>query len=200
MCQFSFGSPKVRTHIHLSTCYTGWYLPSLSTFHEEPQSSLDPSFVNEYHPNTCPSLHLPAHHFHNLTFLRIDLHAKTIAEGIVDAIGRSEAGRPASKISWRILRLSTIGPAASFPSPGWGAGHTSVSFLLNPDAVGSCCVAQSPVCGAIAAHVVDDPDYIPEAEVDGVYQLYTPYFQYSIEIPLICKPCPSTSPSTRSLP
>lgn len=53
ICQFSFGSHKVRTHIHLSTCFTGWFLPSGSTVHEELVPTLDPDFPYEYHANTC---------------------------------------------------------------------------------------------------------------------------------------------------
>jgi len=138
MCLFTIGSPKVRTHIHLSTCFTGWFLPSGSVVYEELVPPLNPNIQYDEHANTCMS---PCHLIYappNATsyvllltnpFLK-DLHAKTIAEGVVNAIGRTQGGRPASKVNWRILRLSTVGPAISFPVPGWGAGHTSVSQVL----------------------------------------------------------------------
>lgn len=59
-----------------------------------------------------------------------DLHAKSIAEGAVNNLARAVPGRPASKVTFRIVRLATIGPAVSFPHPGWGAGHPSVSRVM----------------------------------------------------------------------
>ncbi|KAF8970950.1 male sterility protein-domain-containing protein [Flammula alnicola] len=129
-CQFTLGNAKVRTHIHLSTCFTGWFLPSGSIVHEELVPAIDSKVQYEEHPNTY-------------------LHAKSIAEGIVNAVGRDAS----KNVAWRILRISTLGPALSFPTPGWGAGHTS-----------------SPLCASIAAEVVDNPTSIlnPEAELDTI--------------------------------
>lgn len=49
-----------------------------------------------------------------------------------------QAGRTLHGKAARILRLATLGPAAEFPSSGWGAGHAS-----------------SPVSAAIAADPID---------------------------------------------
>ena len=78
-------------------------------------------------------------------------HAKSLAEACVDALSRPRAGCAANGKAFRIVRLSTIGPAVEFPSKGWGSGHTS-----------------SPLCAAIAAEVVEDTDTIVEgAGLDG---------------------------------
>lgn len=74
MCLFSMASAKVKTHIHLSTTFTGaipsfllllnvsrltqslragWYLPSGSIVHEELIPPTDPDAEVGEHANTC---------------------------------------------------------------------------------------------------------------------------------------------------
>ncbi|KAM0749939.1 hypothetical protein T439DRAFT_357452 [Meredithblackwellia eburnea MCA 4105] len=132
MTNFSLNNLRVRTHIHLSTTFTGWFLESGSTVLEELVPALDESAHFEEHANTY-------------------LHAKSIAEGLVNAVGRPQAGRPTPKVNWRIVRLATVGPAVQFPFPGFGAGSPS-----------------SPVCSAIAAEVVGREHYLDSAELDVI--------------------------------
>ncbi|KAL8292393.1 hypothetical protein RQP46_001005 [Phenoliferia psychrophenolica] len=132
MCQFTIASLRVRTHIHLSTTFTGWYQENGAVVLEELVPELDQSVQAQDHANTY-------------------LHAKSITEGLVNAIARPQAGRPKSKINWRVVRLATVGPAVAFPYPGYGAGSPS-----------------SPVCSAIAAEVVTSANYCLNSELDGM--------------------------------
>ncbi|KLU92853.1 hypothetical protein MAPG_11735 [Magnaporthiopsis poae ATCC 64411] len=104
--RFSLGSSSAKTHIHLSTTYVGWFMRNGSTMTEDfLQNDLDDD-SNDTHANTY-------------------LHAKTLAEESVNALFKPQAGRPLHGKSVRILRISTLGAAAAFPSPGCGACQTS---------------------------------------------------------------------------
>lgn len=97
--------------------------------------------------NLFSSYSLDSHQTHVNTYF----HAKSLAEASVDALSRPRAGCEPHGKAFRIVRLSTIGPAVAFPSRGWGSGHTS-----------------SPLCAAIAADVVEDTESIVSgAGLDG---------------------------------
>lgn len=84
-------------------------------------------------------------------------HAKTIAEGCVNALWAPQNGRALHGKSARILRLSTIGPSIAFPRPAWGAGHPS-----------------SPLCAAIAAVELPDMSHFADgAFLDGENALFS---------------------------
>ena len=84
------------------------------------------------------------------------LHAGSLAETVVNALLSPQRGRRGHGKAARIFRLATLGPAAEFPSPGWGSGHPS-----------------SPVSAAVAAEPFDDEDLRPwmpaGAALDGTY-------------------------------
>ncbi|PWN46660.1 hypothetical protein IE53DRAFT_391171 [Violaceomyces palustris] len=129
--RFSLTSPRVKTHIHLSTSFVGWFLDHGKVVKEDfIQNDLDADVTN--------------HSDHVNTYF----HAKTLAEGCVNALFTQQAGRKLHRKAARIFRLSTIGPAVDFPRKGWGAGHPS-----------------SPVCAALAAEKVKDLS----ALVDGAF-------------------------------
>ncbi|KAL8369912.1 hypothetical protein RB595_000326 [Gaeumannomyces hyphopodioides] len=104
--RFSLGSSNVKTHIHLSTTYVGWFMGNGSTVTEDFLQNDLGEDGDETHANTY-------------------LHAKTLAEESVNALFKPQAGRPVHGKSVRILRICTLGAAAAFPSPGCGACQTS---------------------------------------------------------------------------
>ncbi|UZJ55729.1 hypothetical protein CBS101457_005049 [Exobasidium rhododendri] len=119
--RFSLLSYKVKTHIHISTTFVAWFLPDGSVVKENLiQEGLSSDGKYEHHVNTY-------------------FHAKTLAEGCVNALFVPQNGRTHHGKAARILRLSTIGPSISFPRPAWGAGHPS-----------------SPLCAALAAEEIKD--------------------------------------------
>ncbi|KAI9332464.1 male sterility protein-domain-containing protein [Zopfochytrium polystomum] len=124
--RFSLLTSSVKTHIHVSTTFIGWYLP-------------DGSLITEtLTPDGCGS-RIDAHSKHANTYFE----AKTYAESFVNNLFTPQVGRNLHSKACRIVRLATLGPAVRFPRKAWGAGHPS-----------------SPVCAAIAAHVVGDEEQL----------------------------------------
>ncbi|KAI9309891.1 hypothetical protein DFJ73DRAFT_945371 [Zopfochytrium polystomum] len=124
--RFSLLTSSVKTHIHVSTTFIGWYLP-------------DGSLITEtLTPDGCGS-RIDAHSKHANTYFE----AKTYAESFVNNLFTPQVGRNLHGKACRIVRLATLGPAVRFPRKAWGAGHPS-----------------SPVCAAIAAHVVGDEEQL----------------------------------------
>ncbi|KAI9326141.1 male sterility protein-domain-containing protein [Zopfochytrium polystomum] len=130
--RFSLLTKSVKTHIHISTTYVGWYLK-------------DGSLVTEsLTPEGCGS-RVDAHATHVNTYFE----AKTYAESCINSLFTSQVGRPLHGKTCRIVRLATLGPAAAYPRPAWGAGHPS-----------------SPVCAVLAAHPFSVDLIAPGAKLD----------------------------------
>ncbi|KAH8883077.1 hypothetical protein GQ53DRAFT_664826 [Thozetella sp. PMI_491] len=106
--RFSLTSTQVKTHLHVSTSYVGWYKSPGSTIYERLSQEGSHTSVSDYetHANSY-------------------LQAASIAESCVNAIFSPQAGQVIHGKAARIIRLATLGPAAEFPRPGWGVGHPS---------------------------------------------------------------------------
>lgn len=106
--RFSLLTWNVKTHIHVSTTFVGWYLKDGSLVSETLTPEGCGTQVNEQaeHVNTY-------------------FTAKTYAEACVNSLFTSQVGRKLSGKTCRIVRLATLGPALDFPRNAWGAGHPS---------------------------------------------------------------------------
>ncbi|KXS19037.1 hypothetical protein M427DRAFT_67590 [Gonapodya prolifera JEL478] len=103
--QFSLLTPNVKTHIHISTTFIGWYLS-------------DGSVVSE---TLCPTAATSSPQLGK--HVNSYFESKTYAESTVNTLFTAQAGRKPHGKTARIVRLATLGPAAEFPRPGWGSGH-----------------------------------------------------------------------------
>lgn len=106
--RFSLLTWNVKTHIHVSTTFVGWYLKNGSLVSESLTPEGCGTQVDEQgeHVNTY-------------------FQAKTYAESCVNSLFTSQVGRKLHGKSCRIVRLATLGPAVDFPRAAWGAGHPS---------------------------------------------------------------------------
>ncbi|KIS66431.1 uncharacterized protein UMAG_05422 [Mycosarcoma maydis] len=106
--RFSLLTWNVKTHIHVSTTFVGWYLNNGSLVSETltPQGCGTRVDEQSEHVNTY-------------------FQAKTYAESCVNSLFTSQVGRKLHGKACRIVRLATLGPAIDFPRPAWGAGHPS---------------------------------------------------------------------------
>ncbi|SOV01968.1 uncharacterized protein UDID_08261 [Ustilago sp. UG-2017a] len=106
--RFSLLAWKVKTHIHVSTTFVGWYLKNGSLVSETLTPDACGTQVDEQgeHVNTY-------------------FQAKTYAESCVNSLFTSQVGRKLHDKTCRIVRLATLGPAIDFPRDAWGAGHPS---------------------------------------------------------------------------
>ncbi|GAC93613.1 NRPS-like enzyme [Pseudozyma hubeiensis SY62] len=106
--RFSLLTWNVKTHIHVSTTFVGWYLKNGSLVSESLTPEGCGTQVDEQseHVNTY-------------------FQAKTYAESCVNSLFTSQVGRKLHGKTCRIVRLATLGPAIDFPRDAWGAGHPS---------------------------------------------------------------------------
>ncbi|SJX65858.1 uncharacterized protein SRS1_16412 [Sporisorium reilianum f. sp. reilianum] len=106
--RFSLLTWNVKTHIHVSTTFVGWYLKNGSLVSETLTPEGCGTQVDEQteHVNTY-------------------FQAKTYAESCVNSLFTSQVGRKLHGKTCRIVRLATLGPAIDFPRNAWGAGHPS---------------------------------------------------------------------------
>ncbi len=106
--RFSLLTWNVKTHIHVSTTFVGWYLKNGSLVSESLTPEGCGTQVDEQaeHVNTY-------------------FQAKTYAESCVNSLFTSQVGRKLHGKTCRIVRLATLGPAIDFPRIAWGAGHPS---------------------------------------------------------------------------
>lgn len=106
--RFSLLTWNVKTHIHVSTTFVGWYLKNGSLVSESLTPEGCGTQVDEQaeHVNTY-------------------FQAKTYAESVINSLFTSQVGRKLHGKTCRIVRLATLGPAIDFPRIAWGAGHPS---------------------------------------------------------------------------
>ncbi|KAJ1576564.1 hypothetical protein NDA11_000110 [Ustilago hordei] len=106
--RFSLLAWKVKTHIHVSTTFVGWYLKNGSLVSETLTPDACRTQVDEQgkHVNTY-------------------FQAKTYAESCANSLFTSQVGRKLHGKTCRIVRLATLGPAIDLPRDAWGAGHPS---------------------------------------------------------------------------
>ena len=108
--RFSLLTWNVKTHIHVSTTFVGWYLKNGSLVSESLTPDGCGTQVDEQggHVNTY-------------------FQAKTYAESVINSLFTSQVGRKLHGKTCRIVRLATLGPAIDFPRVAWGAGHRKPS-------------------------------------------------------------------------
>ncbi|SPO29121.1 uncharacterized protein UTRI_06070 [Ustilago trichophora] len=106
--RFSLLTWNVKTHIHVSTTFVGWYLKNGSLVSE----SLTPEGCGTQVDGQAE---------HVNTYFQ----AKTYAESVINSLFTSQVGRKLHGKTCRIVRLATLGPAIDFPRIAWGAGHPS---------------------------------------------------------------------------
>ncbi|CDS82027.1 uncharacterized protein SPSC_00209 [Sporisorium scitamineum] len=106
--RFSLLTWNVKTHIHVSTTFVGWYLKNGSLVSETLTPEDCGTQVDEQieHVNTY-------------------FQAKTYAESCVNSLFTSQVGRKLHGKTCRIVRLATLGPSIDFPRNAWGSGHPS---------------------------------------------------------------------------
>jgi len=122
--RFSLTAPSVKTHIHLSTTFVGWILENGSTVYEDAHISQPEATCTQHE-----------HETHANTYLQ----AKAFGERCVNSLLQPQLGQPCHGKVVRILRLGILGPALSFPRPGWGVQFNSspISALIAMEKISS---------------------------------------------------------------